>query len=109
IDKKATWRSARGARILTRRDTLALGAATATSLYLSGGLLRSASAQTSFDFYIGPNGNDTNPGTLDQPWALTALNTKGSIYAGQTVGLLDGTYGIQTLLGAQPTGVNNRG
>src|SRR5881394_1643565 len=98
-----------GKRILTRRDALALGAVAATSLYLPGGWIRSASAQTSFDYYIGPNGSDSNPGTLSQPWALSALNTKRSTYAGKVVGLLDGTYAIQTLLGAQPTGVANRG
>jgi hypothetical protein len=46
----------------------------------------------SFDFFIGPNGSDSNPGTQSQPWAITALNTKAATYAGKRVGLLDGTY-----------------
>src|SRR5881392_1276567 len=97
-----------GKRILTRRDALALGAAAATSLYLPGGWIRSASAQTSFDYYIGPNGSDSNPGTQSQPWAISAINTKRSTYAGKVVGLLDGTYGLVTLLGMPDQGTNSR-
>lgn len=60
-----------------------------------------------FDFYIGPNGDDTNAGTLSSPWSLGVLgtvfinshsnpqlnpNNKWSTYAGARVGLLPGTY-----------------
>jgi hypothetical protein len=45
-----------------------------------------------FDFYIGPSGSDSNPGTEAEPWAITALNTKRATYAGTRVGLLNGTY-----------------
>lgn len=56
-----------------------------------------------FDFYIGPAGSDSNPGTLAQPWAITALNTKRSTYSpsgvGKSIGLLSGTYEIGSLYG----------
>lgn len=102
--KQALWSKAPGMRMLTRRNALALGAAAATSLYLPNSMIRSARAQTaSFDYYIGPNGSDSNPGTQSQPWAITAINTKRSTYAGKRVGLLDGTYGLIDIMG-QPGG-----
>jgi hypothetical protein len=55
------------------------------------------SSSATFDFYISPNGSDSNPGTIDRPWAITALNTKRSTYAGRRVGLLDGTYSTASL------------
>lgn len=52
-----------------------------------------------FDYYIGPSGSDSNDGlTTGTPWAITALNTKQATYTGQTVGLLDGTYNVKSLL-----------
>lgn len=45
-----------------------------------------------FDYYISTTGNDANPGTIGSPWAITALWTKASTYAGKRLGLLDGTY-----------------
>lgn len=48
-----------------------------------------------FNFYIGPSGNDTTgDGSIGNPWAITALNSKASTIAGNRVGLLDGTYRI---------------
>src|SRR5262249_29274500 len=47
-----------------------------------------------FDFYIDPSGSDLNDGSLAHPWAITALNTKQSTYAGLRVGLLNGTYDV---------------
>jgi hypothetical protein len=52
-----------------------------------------------FDYYIGPTGSDSNPGTEAEPWAITAINTKRATYAGQRLGLLDGTYDISGLSG----------
>lgn len=52
-----------------------------------------------FDYYIGVNGSDSNPGTLESPWALTAVNTKRTTYAGKNVGFLDGTYDVRALVG----------
>lgn len=99
-EKKSPRSNAHGTRTLTRRNLLALGSGAAASLCLSSGLIRSASAQTvSFDYYIGPNGSDSNPGTLSQPWAITALNSKSATYAGKTIGMLDGTYNLIAIMG----------
>jgi fibronectin type III domain protein len=51
-----------------------------------------------FDFYISPTGSNANPGTQTSPWAITALNALGSVYAGKRVGLLPGTYNIAALM-----------
>jgi hypothetical protein len=78
--------------LLKQGGTLALTAAAAPIL------MRAARAQTtSFDYYISPTGSDSNPGTAAQPWSITALNTKQSVYAGKRVGLLDGTYNVYSL------------
>lgn len=58
---------------------------------------------TTFDFYIGPSGSDSNPGTLASPWAITALGTKGATYTGKRVGLLDGTYTVESPSGFDST------
>lgn len=58
-----------------------------------GSIVPAATVATeTFDYYIGPSGSDSNPGTLGSPWAITALWTKASTYAGKRLGLLDGTY-----------------
>lgn len=49
----------------------------------------------SFDYYISTTGSDSNDGTEGSPWAITALNTKQTTYAGKRVGLLDGTYTVE--------------
>lgn len=60
-----------------------------------------ASVVPSFDFYIGPTGSDSNDGlTPETPWAITALNSKRATYTGATVGLMDGTYNVKSLLDA---------
>ena len=50
------------------------------------------------DFFISTTGSDSNPGTFVSPWAITAINTKRSTYAGKGLGLLPGTYGISSLM-----------
>lgn len=114
--------------VLTRRDILVIGAAAATSLYLPDGLIRSAHAQTTSgvqynqnvigqlpDYYISPTGNTaTGDGTAANPWGIDALGYttnsgtylpgKSSIYAGKVVGLMNGTYGLYTLLGLPQAG-----
>jgi hypothetical protein len=50
-------------------------------------LARRSPAPT-FDFYIGPNGDDNNPGTLGSPWSISALNSRQSTYAGKRVGII---------------------
>ena len=88
---------------LSRRDLLLrsgalAGAITAGNLWIP----RQAHAQTaSFDYYIGPNGSDSNPGTQASPWAITAINSKRSMYAGKSVGLLDGVYNINAITNAE--------
>ncbi len=87
--------------MVTRRTLLKQGAYTALALRTAPVLTGVARAQTadpaSFDFYISPNGSDSNPGTQSQPWAITAINTHQADYAGKRVGLLDGSYNVHAL------------
>jgi hypothetical protein len=54
-----------------------------------------------FDFYVSTTGSDsTGTGTLASPWAITAINTKQSTYAGKRLGLLPGTYDVSVLMQA---------
>jgi hypothetical protein len=78
----------------------------AAVLYYSGGkLVASAgnlyeSSTTTFNYFISPTGSNSNPGTLAQPWAITALNANGATYAGQNVGIIadQGQYNISALM-----------
>jgi hypothetical protein len=84
----------------SRREFLGYGSAIVGASILGPLYPRLASAQSAgFDFYISPTGSDSNPGTLASPWAITAINTKQSAYAGRRVGLLDGTYACSSLMG----------
>jgi hypothetical protein len=87
--------------MITRRTLLKQGAFTTLSIATLGVLGRWAHAQeasaTEFDFYISPTGSDSNPGTSESPWAITAINTHRDVYAGKRVGLLDGTYNVHAL------------
>lgn len=61
------------------------------------------SGSTAFDFFIAPNGDDNNPGTLASPWSMTALNTKMSTYSppgvgGKRIGIIGDVGGVQTPL-----------
>src|SRR5262249_60882050 len=50
-------------------------------------------------YYLSPAGDDSNPGTTsERPWRSfeKVLNTSKPLRAGDTVGLLDGTYTRQT-------------
>jgi hypothetical protein len=90
----------------TRRDLLRGGAAIATAVVTplwARRVLAETTAGT-FDYYISPTGSDSNSGTSSSPWALTALNTKQSVYAGKRVGVLPGTYSCTSLLGGSYTG-----
>ncbi|MBL1173505.1 right-handed parallel beta-helix repeat-containing protein [Pantanalinema sp. GBBB05] len=44
-------------------------------------------------FYIAPNGNDTNPGTIEQPWA-SIHHAATMLKPGETVYLRGGTYEV---------------
>ncbi len=49
----------------------------------------------SIAFYMGPSGADTNPGTLALPWK-TWSHALAQLDPGETLVLLDGTYGVST-------------
>jgi hypothetical protein len=51
-----------------------------------------APGAVTFDYYISTTGSDSNPGTLAEPWAITAIESKGSLLVSKRVGLLSGTY-----------------
>lgn len=92
--------------MLTRRTVLKQGgyAALATAVPL---FVRPARAQTTaaaFDYYISPSGSNSNPGTLAAPWAITALASKGSTYAGKRIGLLPGNYPFYSIVQASGQG-----
>ncbi len=76
-------------------------------------------ASSAFDYYIGPSGSDTNPGTSSSPWAFSSLlgsnqpnynstiAANRALMAGKKVGVLPGTYSLQTIAGVaglQPPG-----
>jgi len=94
--------------MVTRRTLLKQGAYTTLSaamVSILGGTARSQNTSSvGFDYYISPRGSDSNPGTLDKPWAITAINSRGREYAGKRVGLLDGTYNVYALCQADPKG-----
>jgi hypothetical protein len=46
-------------------------------------------------FYVGPEGDDLNPGTRDKPWKTLARATT-SLVPGQTLLLLNGDYRLET-------------
>lgn len=67
----------------------------------------SGSSPGTFDYYISPTGSNSNNGTsTSTPWSITALNsaTHRTLYAGKTVGLMDGTYGLFTIMGLPSSG-----
>jgi len=74
-------------------------------------LVRGQNADYAFDYFIGPNGSDSNPGTLQQPWAITAINTKHSVYGGlgKKIGIIAGTYNVQALAASRGSGPGGYG
>ena len=86
----------------TRRRLLKAGGVLIPAAAMAPGIfLRTARAATgaAFDYYISPSGSNSNPGTLGQPWAISAINAKQATYAGKRLGLLPGTYGVSSLMG----------
>lgn len=63
----------------------------------SSGILNTANSSPSivFDYFISPSGDDNNVGSLVSPWSITALNSKGSTYAGKKIGFI-GDQGVIT-------------
>lgn len=86
-----------------RRRFIVRGGTIAVAALVPWLVTRKADAQAAeYDFYIGPQGRDENAGTQSQPWAISALNSKRSIYAGRKVGLLDGTYDLRSVYPTYP-------
>src|SRR3989304_2263127 len=57
-------------------------------------------------FYIAPNGKDSYPGTLDQPWA--SINHAAEVLnSGQTVYVRDGIYKLAQRIIVRNSGVEN--
>ena len=87
--------------MVTRRTPLKQSAYAALAWRAAPALIGTAHAAgdspSGFDYYIGPNGEDSNPGTYAKPWSITAINTHRAVYAGKRVGLLDGTYNVHDL------------
>lgn len=81
----------------SRRNVLKNGALVAGALLVPWRPRWARAQSVTFDYYISPTGSDSNPGTQAAPWAITAINTKQSVYSGKRVGLLDGTYPMYTL------------
>lgn len=100
MKKQSSRDTAGGMFAVTRRDFVGGALGVSLASMIGPGV---AQAQAAFDYYIGPNGNDNNPGTQAAPWAITALNSKRSTYAGKRVGLLDGTYSVYNLMMTTPS------
>jgi hypothetical protein len=85
-------------RMWSRREVLARGAGAASVLALPQLFIPNAWGQTTtFDYYISTTGNDSNPGTLSAPWALTSFIYNSANYnkmAGKRIGLIAGNYQI---------------
>lgn len=97
--------------LTSRREILRRGAMVAAVSAIAPVWTRRAWAQTTstatFDYYISPNGSDSNAGSLSSPWAITSLTrTSGnrSKIAGKRIGLLPGTYAIYSLWSAGLSG-----
>ncbi len=90
-----------GARSWSRREVIARGAGMASVLALPQLWIPKAWGQTAtFDYYISTSGNDSNPGTLAAPWALTSLQNfspNNPKMAGKRVGLVAGNYSMASI------------
>ncbi len=92
--------------MITRRKVLEGGVLTALAAALPLARLRRAFAAppTTFDYYISADGDDNNPGTLSQPWSITALNSKMSLYGGKNIGILGNTSANPRIISAGKVG-----
>ncbi len=84
--------------MISRRKILKGGAAAAVIASVPFINIRRTFAQSvlPFDYFISPNGDDNNAGSLASPWSITALNSKMSLYAGKRVGIIGDIGGVQT-------------
>ena len=92
--------------MISRREVLEGGVLTAVAMALPFGKMRRAFAAppSTFDYYISVDGDDNNPGTLTQPWSITALNSKMSLYGGKSVGIIGNTSANPTVIYAGKVG-----
>ena len=84
--------------MISRRKILEGGAAAFVIASVPFIRPRVAFAQSAlpFDFFISPNGDDNNAGSLTSPWSITALNSKQSTYSGRRIGIIGDVGGTQT-------------
>jgi hypothetical protein len=83
--------------MLTRRNLLKNSGIAALAAVSSELWIPMARAQSTFDYFIAPNGDDNNNGlTPATAWSITALNTKQSTYAGKNIGIIGDVGGVQT-------------
>ena len=61
---------------------------------LTGLAVSPTTAVTAATYYVAPNGDDSNPGTIDRPWR-TIRKAANTLVAGDTVYLRAGTYSEQ--------------
>ena len=108
-DRSNSENSARAAvrSALSRRDVLRMGAAALPAgLMLPAWLTaEAATAPSTFDFYIGPQGSDSNSGTVNAPWAISSLRTASGNFSqlgGKRIGLLPGKYDVSDLMQNDP-------
>ena len=85
-------------RELLRVGTLLLPTYAVAPTFFAGVAHAATVSSGGFDFYISTTGNDSNAGTLASPWAITAINTKQSAYAGKRLGIIAGTYDVSGLM-----------
>lgn len=74
------------------------------SLSVNVGFFNLSTAQA-LTYYVAPNGDDSNPGTIDQPWR-TIQHAAVSVTAGNTILLRTGVYNEQVIIN-QGGGPNN--
>lgn len=81
--------------MLSRRKIVSAGALGVVAATLPLAKIGQAFAQAAgaFDYFISPNGDDKNSGTLNSPWSITALNSKMALYGGKRIGII-GDQGI---------------
>ena len=107
-DRKRTNRMARPVdqHGISRRDVLRGGVLIPASVMLPVWMTARAQVTSgpsggppggTIDYFISTTGNDSNPGTLSAPWAITSLvntNANNAKTAGKNVGLIAGTYNV---------------
>jgi hypothetical protein len=88
----------RDARWWSRREVLARGSRLGVLLALPELWIPKAWSQTApFDYFISTSGNDSNPGTLAQPWAITSFEIASPNFnkmAGKRIGIMAGNYSL---------------